>query len=73
MTESLARHPVGEKAAAGGGQDSRYTRYQAANGASTANDTVAPPAAAGDTQQRFLEMPGKGSERFSVKTARAEE
>lgn len=68
MMETVARHPVGEKAAAGGGQESRYTRYQAVNGVSTANDIVAPPTTVGDTQQRFLEMPGKGSERFSLKT-----
>lgn len=68
MTEMIAKHPIGEKAAAGGGQDGRQTRYQAVNGASTANDPVALPTAVGDVQQRFLEVPGKGSESFSLKT-----
>lgn len=43
MMEIIARHPAGEKAAAGSSQDSPYTRYQAVNSVSTADDTVAPP------------------------------
>lgn len=68
MMEIIARHPAGEKAAAGSSQDSPYTRYQAVNSVSAADDTVAPPTVVWDEQQHSLDMLGKAWEHFSLKT-----
>lgn len=46
----------------------RTALYQAVNSVSTTDDMVAPLTVAGDTQQCFLEVLGKGWECFSLKT-----